>query len=84
MRWKVWISVMHCCRGFGQRGYAIESALAVKDHARDVIGLKRLVAITDPENHGSIRVLDKIGPRFEKMVRFSQDDIELNLFAADI
>jgi len=69
---------------FWSRGYAIESALAVKAYARDVIGLKRLVAITDPENYGSIRVLEKIGLRFERMVRLSEEDIELKLVSADI
>ena len=69
---------------FWSKGYAVEAALAVKEYARDVIGLKRLVAITDPENQASIRVLEKIGLRFEKMVRLSEDDIELKLLAADI
>ena len=69
---------------FWSKGFAVESARAVKDYARDVIRLKRLVAITDPENQGSIRVLEKMGLRFEKMVRLSEDDIELKLFAADI
>jgi ribosomal-protein-alanine N-acetyltransferase len=69
---------------YWSKGYAVESALAVKEYARDVIGLKRLVAITDPENQGSIRVLEKIGLRFEKMIRLSEDDIELKLLAADI
>ncbi|HEX2993999.1 MAG TPA: GNAT family N-acetyltransferase, partial [Anaerolineales bacterium] len=68
---------------FWSKGYAVESAAAIKAYARDVIGLKRLVAITDPANEGSIRVLEKIGLRFEKMVRLSQDDIELKLFAVD-
>ena len=69
---------------YWSRGYAVESALAVKEYAREVIGLKRLVAITDPENQGSIRVLEKIGLKFEKMVRLSEDDIELKLLAAEI
>lgn len=69
---------------FWSMGYAVESALAVKAYARDVIGLKRLMAITDPENHGSIRVLEKIGLRFERMVRLSEEDIELKLLSADI
>lgn len=69
---------------FWSRGYAVESALAVKAYAKDVIGLKRLIAITDPANKGSIRVLEKIGLRFEKMVRLSADDIELKLFAANL
>jgi RimJ/RimL family protein N-acetyltransferase len=68
---------------FWLKGYAVEAAAAVKDYARDMLGLKRLVAITDPANQGSIRVLEKIGLKYEKMVRLSADDIELKLFAAE-
>jgi len=69
---------------FWSKGYAVESALAVKEYAGNVIGLNHIVAITDPENEVSIRVLEKIGFQFEKMVKLSEDDIELKLFAADI
>lgn len=69
---------------FWSKGYAVESAQAVKEYARDVIGLKRIVAITDPDNEGSIRVLEKIGLRFERMIKLAEDDIELKLFAANI
>ncbi len=66
---------------YWSKGYAVEAASAVKQYAQDVIGLKRLVAIVDPLNLGSIRVLEKIGFTFEKMVKLSADDIELKLFA---
>ena len=69
---------------FWSKGYAAESALAVKQFARDVVGLKRMVAITDPQNLPSIRVLEKIGMTFEKMVRLAEDDIELKLFAINL
>jgi [ribosomal protein S5]-alanine N-acetyltransferase len=69
---------------FWSKGYAVEAAQAVKAYAKDVIGLKRIVAITDPANQGSIRVLEKIGLRFERMVRLSVDDIELKLFGAEL
>lgn len=69
---------------FWSQGYAVEAAQAMKDYARDVIKLKRLVAITDPANQGSIRLLEKIGLRFVKMVRLSADDIELKLFATEL
>lgn len=69
---------------FWSKGYAVESALAMKQFARDVIGLKRIVAITDPQNTGSIRVLEKLGMRFEKMVRLAEDDIELKLFTVEL
>ena len=69
---------------FWSKGYAVEAARATKDYARDVIGLKRLVAIVDPANEGSIRVLEKLGLCYEKMVRLSVDDIELKLFGTEL
>jgi RimJ/RimL family protein N-acetyltransferase len=68
---------------FWGKGYAVEAARAAKDYAKDVVGLNRLVAIVDPTNEGSIRVLEKLGLRYEKMVRLSEDDIDLKLFAID-
>ena len=69
---------------FWSRGYAVEAAQAVKEYARDKIKLNRIVAIVDPQNEGSIRVLEKIGLQFEKMVKLSEDDIELKLFGGNI
>src|ERR1700693_5605446 len=43
----------HC-----SKGYAAESASAVLVHARQVLRLQRIVAITSPENWGSIAVLE--------------------------
>ena len=65
---------------FWSKGYAVEAAQAVKEYAKDVVGLKRLVAIVDPANEASIRVLEKIGLQYEKMIRLSADDIDLKLF----
>jgi [ribosomal protein S5]-alanine N-acetyltransferase len=69
---------------FWGKGYAVEAAQAVKEYAKDMIGLKRLVAIVDPVNESSIRVLEKIGLQYEKMLRLSADDIELKLFGAEL
>ena len=62
----------------------MEAALAIKSYAKETVHLNRLVAIVDPANAGSIRVLEKIGMKFERMVRLSQDDIELKLFACEL
>ena len=43
------------------KGYAQEAAAATLAHAREVIGLAKVVAITTPTNLGSIAVLEKIG-----------------------
>ncbi len=69
---------------YWSKGYAVEAALAMKAYAKETVQLKRLVAIVDPANTGSIRVLEKLGMKFEKMVRLSQGDIELKLFACEL
>lgn len=69
---------------FRAKGYALEAALAMKKYAREVVGLKRLVAVVDPENQASIRLLEKLGMRYERMVRLATDDIELKLFSVDL
>jgi len=65
---------------FWGREYAVEAAAAVRDYGRDVGGLRRLVAITDPANKGSIRVLEKIGLHFERMIAFHEGEPESRLF----
>jgi [ribosomal protein S5]-alanine N-acetyltransferase len=69
---------------FWSKGYAIEAALVMKQYARDVIGLKRLVAVVDPQNTASIRLLEKLGMTFDRMVKLAEDDIELKLFYIDL
>jgi ribosomal-protein-alanine N-acetyltransferase len=69
---------------FWSRGYAFESACAVRDHARDAVGLRRLVAVVDPFNNGSMRVLEKLGFTFERMVRLGDEQKDLKLFGCDL
>ena len=66
------------------RGYARESAAAVLDHARDVLGLGRVLAITDPENAASIRVLERVGMRREGTVRMPGESIDLLFFGRKV
>lgn len=67
---------------YWSRGYAVESASAVMDHGREVFGLKRIVAITSPDNASSIKVLEKLGLRFEGMIALAEDEPEVKLFAS--
>ncbi len=69
---------------FGGRGYACEAAEAVVAHARDELGLRRLVAIASPKNHRSLRLLEKLGLRFERMVSVAPDRPESVLYARDL
>jgi len=65
------------------KGYAVESAAAVLIYARETLGLKRLLAITDPNNEGSIRVLERIGFTFDRMMRLAVDSPEVRLFKSE-
>ena len=65
---------------FWSRGYAVESATAVMDYAKGTLGLRRIVGITLPDNVASVRVLERIGLRFERRVRLTPDDDELMLY----
>ena len=65
---------------YWSKGYATEAAAAVLAHGRNTLRLGRIVAITAPDNHGSIAVLEKIGLRLEGRVKLAEDGAELNLF----
>ena len=69
---------------FWSRGYAVESASAVLKHGRNVLGIDRIVAITSLDNHGSIKVLEKIGLKFERLMKLSEVEPEIKLFASDV
>ncbi len=68
---------------YRSQGYAFEAASAVLHYGRTELGLKRIVAITDPENADSIRVLGKIGMRFERMVTVSEGSPEIQLLVSE-
>jgi len=65
---------------FRGRGLAAEAAASVLSYARDRLGISRVVAIVSPANHDSIRLLSKLGMAFERPVRLSPDDEEIDLF----
>lgn len=62
------------------RGYAFEAAAAVMEYGRNIVGLTRIVAITSPDNESSARLLEKLGLRFDRMIRLSADAKEDRLF----
>jgi [ribosomal protein S5]-alanine N-acetyltransferase len=65
---------------FWGKGFAYESAAAVMEYARATLGIQRIVAITSPDNEGSIRVLAKIGLRFDRMIRMPGSEEDTRLF----
>ena len=67
---------------FRGKGYAYESAAAVLAYGRSALGMDRIVAVTAPDNHASINVLEKLGMHFEKLFRWPDDGQECKLFAS--
>lgn len=65
------------------RGYAEESARAALLHARQVLGLGRIVGITTPDNLASQRVLEKIGLRREGMITLPDHGGDSAYFVSD-
>jgi RimJ/RimL family protein N-acetyltransferase len=53
-------------------------------YAGTVLGLNRVVAVTNPDNQPSIRLLKKMGFEFERMVQLSEGAPEIKLFASDM
>jgi len=81
-----------CIQNIGDRG------VRRLDNVRDFIQGKKvacymelgfglyMVKLKDekPQNLSSIRVLEKIGLKFEKMIKLSTDDIDLGLYSIDL
>ena len=66
---------------FERKGFAFESADAVMKYGREVLKLKRILAITTQNNHSSIKLLGKLGFEFERLIKPPYEASELKLFS---
>jgi len=66
---------------YWSQGYALEAGRGILDHARGTLGLGRILAITTVDNEPSMRLLARLGFRFDRMV--AMGDEELRLFVSD-
>lgn len=62
------------------KGYAYEAAKAVMDYGRTRLALPRIIGVTAPDNRISIRLLEKLGLRFEKRIHLPGYGSESLLF----
>jgi RimJ/RimL family protein N-acetyltransferase len=65
---------------YWSRGLALEAATGVLEYSRTVLRLPRLAAITSPDNHTSIRLLEKLGLRYEQTIVHPDTHEPLKLF----
>jgi [ribosomal protein S5]-alanine N-acetyltransferase len=66
---------------FRGRGYAFEAAAATLRHGRERLGLDRITAIVSPANADSVRLLEKLGLNFERMVLPPDEATAIALYA---
>jgi RimJ/RimL family protein N-acetyltransferase len=68
---------------YWNKGFAFEAAAAVLQDARERLRLKRILAITSLDNESSIKLLQRLGFRFERVIKLSKDGEQVRLFARD-
>lgn len=64
-------------------GYAFEAAIAVMSLGKSKFGLSRIVGITATDNLSSIKLLEKIGMKYERTLQLPKIDGESLLFGRD-
>ena len=65
---------------FWNKGFAFEAAAAVLQDARDRLKLQRILAITSLDNDASIKLLERLGFKFDRVTRLAPDREEIKLF----
>ncbi len=66
---------------YRKNGYTFEAAKAALNDGKIRLGLKRIVAITSPENTASIQLLKKLGMNYEREIRLNHEKVETSLFS---
>lgn len=56
-------------RRFWGHGYATEAARAALDYAFTILRKDRVISLVSPENHASIRVVERLGERLEGRIQ---------------
>ena len=68
---------------YRRNGYAGESAEAVLEYGFGSLELGRIIAIADPDNEPSVRLLERLGFVYECEVRMTGDDHDISMFAIE-
>jgi [ribosomal protein S5]-alanine N-acetyltransferase len=65
------------------KGFALEAASGVLKYGHDNLGLKRIVGIVSPHNAASIRILEKLGMKYEKTITLPPKNDEVLLYGVN-
>lgn len=62
---------------YWSKGYAREAAEIWLVHARDTLGLKRVLAITTRDNESSGKLLERLGLHYERLIMQGEEELKL-------
>ena len=68
---------------FWKQGFAFEAATAVLNDAHVRLKLERILAITSLDNEASIKLLERLGFKYERELKLSADRNQVKLFTRD-
>jgi RimJ/RimL family protein N-acetyltransferase len=68
---------------YRSQGFAHEAAASALNHGRTALGLNRIAAIVSPDNADSIRLLERLGLRFERMITPPSESAAICLYATE-
>ena len=68
---------------YRNKGYGYESCVAIMDYAKDELGIDYIVAITDLDNIASIKLLEKLGLKFDKVMQLDGEKKQCRLFVPE-
>lgn len=69
---------------FWGQGHAFEAAEATLRQATEKFGLTRVVGVVSEGNAASIRVLEKLGMRFERMISMRPEEPDVRLYGRSL
>ena len=61
-------------------GYAIESSIAIKKHAKEYLKIPKLSAITDINNDRSGNLLEKLGFEYNSIITYPGENLKCKLY----
>ena len=68
---------------FWNKGFGFEAASAVLQDARERLRLQRILAITSLDNEASIKLLQRLGFRFDRVITLGEAREQVKLFTND-
>jgi [ribosomal protein S5]-alanine N-acetyltransferase len=69
---------------YWSKGLAYEAAQAVIKLGRESFAMKQIVAITSPDNEASMKLLERLGFKYARMIKLTEDQPEVRFFELNL